>query len=529
MAIPLRRLRFENPVLTKELRTRMRGARAYGILFVYLLVLSLILFFTYLSWWNSRRWNGDDAAFAVGRMFYVVLFSTQAVLVGLITPALTAGAVSMEREQRTYELLSASLLPRRAIVVGKLLAAVLFVGLLLTSSLPLVSLCFLLGGVSPAEVCAAYGLLLVVAVLYGAVGVACSAIAKSTSTATVSAYGIILLLFFATLPLALMNAGQPFGVAGFGIGLGAVNPVGSVLGGILSERYFGLTLPAWLPALLVNGLLAIILVVVAVHRLVQPQGDRSALLRVLTAAFVGMMAFFVYGALLPGNAQGMLQFAQVGERMTILAVVSVLAPCLLVSIFVTADGLPAGGVFSGLDPRRLRRGEAPSGLLYVLLLVGLCVLVLFIGAPHDLRPSIRSLAVLMFTLTLCLGGVGLLTSALLENRWSAFSLTLALVTLLCLVPLTRLMSYERGQRGSAWDNTLYLSPIPAAIELGSPRDAGDFRRSIPPLWGGRTPFQAVTPIVYGALGAGCLLAAQAAHGRRRRRDAAVGSVPVATT
>jgi hypothetical protein len=188
MALNLSRLRFENPVLTKELRTRMRGARAYWILFVYLLLLSLILFFTYMTWWQSQR--GDDmgagqAAFSVGKMFYLVVLCTQSVLVGLITPALTAGSISIEREQRTYEMLSASLLPRRSIVAGKLWAASAFVGLLLTASLPLVSLCFLLGGVSPGEVFASYGLLLTVAFVYGGVGVAWSAIARKTATATV--------------------------------------------------------------------------------------------------------------------------------------------------------------------------------------------------------------------------------------------------------------------------------------------------------------------------------------------------------
>ncbi len=45
---------LDNPVVTKELRGRMRGARTYWLLFGYLLLLSLILFFSYLGWWNSH-------------------------------------------------------------------------------------------------------------------------------------------------------------------------------------------------------------------------------------------------------------------------------------------------------------------------------------------------------------------------------------------------------------------------------------------------------------------------------------------
>ena len=64
MTVNLRQLRFENPVLTKELRTRMRGSRAYWILFAYLFVLSLILFFAYLTWWQSQQWNNQPGAYA---------------------------------------------------------------------------------------------------------------------------------------------------------------------------------------------------------------------------------------------------------------------------------------------------------------------------------------------------------------------------------------------------------------------------------------------------------------------------------
>ena len=517
MTIRLTRLRFENPVLTKELRTRMRGARAYWILFVYLLVLSLLLFFTYLAWWNQqqRGLGNDDVSFAVGRTFYLVLFCTQAVLVGLITPALTAGAITMEREQRTYELLSASLLPRRAIVVGKLLAAVGFIGLLITASLPLISICFLLGGVSPGEVLAAFGLLLLTALLYGAVGMACSTVSRNTSTATAATYGTILLLFFSTLPLSIMNAGRSLGAADLGVGLGAVNPVGSVLVGTLAERYFGVTLPAWLPALVLNGLLAVILIVVAIHRLGMPQADRSGLLRLLCAVFVGLLAFFGYGALLPEAGQGVLPFAPIRDRMAFAAVFTVFAPCALVPIFATANDL-GPGPWSGLDPRRLGRGEAPSGMAYALLLVLLCAAILWVGAPSDLRPRVQTLAVLALCVTFCFGALALLFSALLKNRWGAFAVVALAMLAVFLMPMASLIGYQTGGRGGVSDNFLYLSPIPAAMQLAGGITEDVFWRQVPPLWGGRTPFSTVTPALYGLLGAAFLAGARAIHARRRK-------------
>ena len=82
---------LDNPVITKELRGRMRGARTYWLLFGYLLLLSLILFFSYLGWWNqhsSEMERGSaSAGFTVGRTFFEILFYSQAVMIALITPA----------------------------------------------------------------------------------------------------------------------------------------------------------------------------------------------------------------------------------------------------------------------------------------------------------------------------------------------------------------------------------------------------------------------------------------------------------
>ena len=113
--------------------------------------------------------------------------------------------------------------------LGKLSAAVAFVTLLLASSLPLISLCFLLGGVSPGEVGASFALLVLTAFVYGAAGVAWSAVARNTTTATVLSYGTAGLLFFGTIPLFVPNApGFYSGVGGLvQSGLRALNPVGA--------------------------------------------------------------------------------------------------------------------------------------------------------------------------------------------------------------------------------------------------------------------------------------------------------------
>ena len=60
MALILRLLP-DNPVLTKELRVRMRGARAYWILLGYLGFLSLVMLTQYWAWIINVRQNGGGS------------------------------------------------------------------------------------------------------------------------------------------------------------------------------------------------------------------------------------------------------------------------------------------------------------------------------------------------------------------------------------------------------------------------------------------------------------------------------------
>src|SRR5713226_3311139 len=241
----LRSLTWDNPVLLKEIRTRMRGARAYWVLLVYVLLLTLVVGFTYMNWYTQTSTGGisHQAASTTGRMLFQILFSLQAGLVALITPAITAGAVTIEREQQTYQMLATSGLKPTHIITGKLLAAVAFVALLLTSSLPLVSLSFLLGGVSPGEVFGTYVSLALSAFVFGSIAILCSAALRATAAATVATYTAVLLLFFLTLSPGVPPGELPFR---------SVNAAAAIYHSVDMEPFFRTRLPSWLIGVSMN-------------------------------------------------------------------------------------------------------------------------------------------------------------------------------------------------------------------------------------------------------------------------------------
>ncbi|WP_395088196.1 ABC transporter permease [Armatimonas sp.] len=478
-------LSFENPILTKELRTRMRGAKAFWILLLYLGLLSVILGGTYLSWLTSQERQGAYAtqSYDMGRMFYGVIFAVQAALVGLITPALTSGALSLEREQRTFEALSVSPLPRRSIIVGKLGSAVGFVGLLLLSSLPLVALCFLLGGVSPQEICAAYVLLMASAFLYGATGIAFSSFAKNTTSATVLTYGTILVFFFSTLPLSMMalnlstattySYARPF--------LLGVNPVGAMVAGSLTESYFGLAVPSWLVGITVNGLLGTILTIVALHRIEYPRSDRSGLLRGLTVLFVGLLA------LLGSGGSGTVSGTAVGV---------VLLPLLFIPLFVSGEGLGAKRLREQLF--RLKEGNPVSGLLFVAGLVVLSASLVLLGIAYmhmanpeqrwNTRTSFLPVAgkatAIVLSALFGFGALTLLLSQKLKNRWGTMALSFVILAAAYFLPLTAESYTNYNEPVSTWINSYYFSPLASLMNLesSSSRVANGLFFGVQALW-----------------------------------------------
>ncbi len=176
-----------NPVLLKELKVRMRGWRAAGIIILYLLVLALVTFMVMYESYNNIYTSTVDPGRTTGT--YTALALIQLVLILFVAPALTAGAISGEREKQTLDLLLCTKLSTRSIVLGKLLASMSQVLLLIVASLPIFSVIFMFGGISIAEVAQLFAFYIIIAITAGSIGIFYSCYLKRTTAATVMTYG----------------------------------------------------------------------------------------------------------------------------------------------------------------------------------------------------------------------------------------------------------------------------------------------------------------------------------------------------
>ncbi len=192
-----------NPVALKELRGRMRGARAFIVLSVYVGLMSAFTVVLYTIYTLQAQVTLTTTGGTIGKLIFGGVVAIELFLVCFIAPAFTSGAISGEKEQRTFHILRTTLLPAWRIVFGKLLSAMAYVVLLLVVAVPLQSLAFLMGGVTLAEVLLSVELLLVTAVAYAVIGLYFSSVTQRTLGASVVTYVIVLLITIA-LPLAAL-------------------------------------------------------------------------------------------------------------------------------------------------------------------------------------------------------------------------------------------------------------------------------------------------------------------------------------
>jgi ABC-2 type transport system permease protein len=218
-------------IMSKELRSRFRGRRAYIILTVYLALLALIAYGAYIdampkaSSQSQFEFDGStlsaaNASAIVGQAIFALLSVFQLMLVAFLAPAFTTGAISLEREKATLDLLITTPLRPGAIVVGKLLSALAFVVLLILAGIPVSALVLMYGGASLQDILRQQVVLFASAIGFGVIGLFWSALIKRTQGATVVAYSTVLFLTVGTFFM------WRFWTAGIGAATDGFSPAG---------------------------------------------------------------------------------------------------------------------------------------------------------------------------------------------------------------------------------------------------------------------------------------------------------------
>ncbi len=203
----------------KELRGRMRGRRAFIILTIYLLLLAgfalMVERLMETSFDNGFGGTSATAGPSIGQGIFAALLLLMTLQVVFLAPSSTAGSVSLEREKQTLDLLVTTPINSIAIVVGKLLSALVYVFLLIAASIPLMAVVFVFGGVGPEDVVRGYIVLIVTAIGLGSFGLMCSSLVKRTTAATaITIFGVLAITIGTVFLLVFWQAMSSFDANG---------------------------------------------------------------------------------------------------------------------------------------------------------------------------------------------------------------------------------------------------------------------------------------------------------------------------
>ncbi|MER2076875.1 ABC transporter permease [Psychrobacillus psychrotolerans] len=224
---------FSNPVLVKEIKLRFRSPKSFvGILF-YLIAMCIFVFgFILLTtqFTGTGYFRPEESFFMFAMLTYIQLG-----LILFITPGLTAGAISSEREKQTLNILLTTAQTSFQIISGKLTSSIAFLLLLLIAGLPIYSMVFLFGGVSPGQLGIIFLFFFLTMLAIGSIGIMYSTIIRKTIVSMIATYGTMIFLSAVTGFIYLVITGMNSMVAGsiasspFGHFFASINPVVLVL------------------------------------------------------------------------------------------------------------------------------------------------------------------------------------------------------------------------------------------------------------------------------------------------------------
>lgn len=203
----------------KELRGRMRGRRAFIILTIYLLLLGgfalMVEQIMEQQFQNPFAGASATAGPAIGQAIFAAVLLLMTLQVVFLAPSSTAGAISLEREKQTLELLVTTPISSFAIVIGKLLSALVYVFLLIAASIPLMAVVFVFGGVGPEDIVRGYIVLIVTALGLGSFGLLCSSLVKRTTASTaITIFGVLAITIGTVFLLVFWQAMGSFDATG---------------------------------------------------------------------------------------------------------------------------------------------------------------------------------------------------------------------------------------------------------------------------------------------------------------------------
>lgn len=498
----------DNPVIVRDVRTRMRGKQAFLMMASYVLFLIIVMTIAYYTTWSSAMRNSMYTGQSLvnldlGGTLFKTLVWTQTILLTLIVPSLTSGAISHELEKRTIEMLALTRLTPGKIVIGKHLAGIMYPLVLMICSMPLSGICVMLGGISPAEILVAYLALAAWGFLLAAVGLYWSSMFKRTASAALFSYALSGIYFIFTSFIVIMFA--------FGGGGGSVQSsywmlspgMASSVGILEKTTICGLSMYAVFPAILMHLLIGTILILAGTTHVKHYKVDRGLPIRILLMVLTALMIWMYAGSASVSSS------VSTPNNHTIFYMMSFVLYILSMFMAIIATGTPnlakeKTPVLYGFSLRKAFFGDLSGSMTFTVIYSSFAyaVMILFFWWNYSTASYRKGLAIFEMMLPASLAGITVIMgasalavffSSVIKKRAIAGICTI-LVTLLMLagynIVLLIYNTWSAGSSSPIWQIAAFW-PITPLLALSK-----DMWSNLPHLWWSRGHAWIVCSVTY---------------------------------
>ncbi len=178
---------FGNASAVRDYRSQLRGNKALWIWGAYL---TLLICLGGLAYSQIVSQSQQSIASLQNQLtnFYHLVIGMLATVITLAAPALTASTITMERQRRSLDLIFSAPVKPRYLLVGKMIASLRYLFMLLVLALPVTAVCVVMGGATWGDVIGAMLVLLSSGIVMMAIGLLMSTLAPTTIGGIVWSY-----------------------------------------------------------------------------------------------------------------------------------------------------------------------------------------------------------------------------------------------------------------------------------------------------------------------------------------------------
>lgn len=197
-----------NPIVKKDIKVQSRSMKMSWGVFSYELILALVFFLSMLIIRNGNM-RSTDNIYSAMVWLYPILAVTQLVILGIVTPVRTASSISGEKERQTFDIMMTTSMSPFSVIIGKVMTAMVQSMFYVIASMPVMALCFVIGGMSWSYLFWFLAISLLISLFSASIGILCSSLCRKSISAVIMSYGFYLVFFVATALPGILYAVTP--------------------------------------------------------------------------------------------------------------------------------------------------------------------------------------------------------------------------------------------------------------------------------------------------------------------------------